>query len=633
MIATLQYVKPGKWAKVLAIAMWALPLAGYSVTITQTVDSASSSTDWNTSLWGSPADSPFSGNDYISAPGLRSAAATRIGAPDATAFVRFYGTSTAFEGDSLTVVGSTELLLKQTANEVADANIILDGGSLRLSAGSSSQGSVTGTLYVASESWLGVADLGTPVLTVGSAITGTNMLHIGSGLGDPGSGTIRFAGDLTGFAGTLEMGGGDVAGTIEFAQSYNATNTTLALRNPSTDIINLTTNVTFLALNYGTNSLPVGTYTAAEINASYVGNGIQFIGTNGTLSVITAPYPAPQPPANTNIVIQVANAGGSDSWNGPLIWGAQTTVSNKDYFSSSSLYGSGQANQVNYGSILGRVRALATDTNFYGNSLTMLDNTELLVKSEGGFTNTCDNLIVEGALVRYSPNSGTSGALAGNLTVASNSVIGVEQVGASTFTIASALHGSGDLSLRAGRTTQTLIISGDLSDYTGGLVLGEGTTALILDFDQDYDLPDMDVSILVNTNFADSINLDQVIKVKTFALGDSYLPVGAAYTAIELDTYFGTTNRFTDGGGTLEVYETVTTGPTVDPVFTSIVVNGSDVTLSWTDEGVGTYSIQHKTNLTDVTWSNVMTNLPAGLGSTNVTASGADQEFYQIIGE
>ena len=73
--------------------------------------------------------------------------------------------------------------------------------------------------------------------------------------------------------------------------------------------------------------------------------------------------------------------------------------------------------------------------------------------------------------------------------------------------------------------------------------------------------------------------------------------------------------------------------PTVDPIINSIAVSGSIVTLSWTAEDIGTYSIQRKTDLSGETWSTVVSNLPAGDLTTNVTTSGSNEEFYQVIGE
>ena len=90
----------------------------------------------------------------------------------------------------------------------------------------------------------------------------------------------------------------------------------------------------------------------------------------------------------------------------------------------------------------------------------------------------------------------------------------------------------------------------------------------------------------------------------------------------------------TQGGFSgLQVVRNGFPGPTAQPVITGISVSGSDVTLSWTDEGVGTYTIQRKTGLTAGSWTDVQGGLPAGTGSTTVTTTGASQEFYQIKGE
>ena len=83
----------------------------------------------------------------------------------------------------------------------------------------------------------------------------------------------------------------------------------------------------------------------------------------------------------------------------------------------------------------------------------------------------------------------------------------------------------------------------------------------------------------------------------------------------------------------IQVVSTGTSGPTEEPVITAISVSGTDVTISWTDEGVGTYSIERKTDLSGSEWTTVASGMPAGTGSTNVTASGETQEFYQITGE
>jgi len=72
--------------------------------------------------------------------------------------------------------------------------------------------------------------------------------------------------------------------------------------------------------------------------------------------------------------------------------------------------------------------------------------------------------------------------------------------------------------------------------------------------------------------------------------------------------------------------------PTIAPVIQSITYSSGIVTLTWTAEDKGIYSIWRKTSLTDPGWSVVLSNLPAGNFSTNFAAGGT-QEFYQIRGE
>jgi hypothetical protein len=74
-------------------------------------------------------------------------------------------------------------------------------------------------------------------------------------------------------------------------------------------------------------------------------------------------------------------------------------------------------------------------------------------------------------------------------------------------------------------------------------------------------------------------------------------------------------------------------GPQTDPVITDFSVSGSDVTLTWTAGNNGTYSIQRKTSLLDVIWTDVLTGLLGGGGTATVQAGGTNEEFYQIYGE
>lgn len=73
-------------------------------------------------------------------------------------------------------------------------------------------------------------------------------------------------------------------------------------------------------------------------------------------------------------------------------------------------------------------------------------------------------------------------------------------------------------------------------------------------------------------------------------------------------------------------------GPEYAPVITSISVSGSTVTLSWTADDAGSYTIERKSSLTGK-WSPVETGLPAGNSIRSVPAGGGSTEFYRITAE
>ncbi len=263
----------------------ALAAAAHAADITQTATGASG-TDWNNAtVWGGSA--PTTGNDYFTfASGTT--ATTRLGTGSAVGF-RVRETGTTFGGDSLTIVGATELLLKQTANQTSTGNIILNGGVLRLSAGASAQATLAGTLQVASESWLGVADTGTPVLSVTSALSGAGLLHVAAGLGTGGS-TVSFSGDLSAFTGTFAIGGGDQPGIVSFTQAYDLSGASMSINTLRTDVLNLNGNLTVGAFSFGSTVFDPGIYSLVDLNADF-GNGSQFTGT-GNLIVGAIPEPS-----------------------------------------------------------------------------------------------------------------------------------------------------------------------------------------------------------------------------------------------------------------------------------------------------------------------------------------------------
>ena len=84
-----------------------------SATITQTVNSSSDSVTWNSSVWGTPAAAPTSGNDYIADGAVTPALRTG----------NFSNSS--FNGDSLTMRNGSTLVDKTTN---VTANFILESG-------------------------------------------------------------------------------------------------------------------------------------------------------------------------------------------------------------------------------------------------------------------------------------------------------------------------------------------------------------------------------------------------------------------------------------------------------------------------------------------------------------------------
>ncbi|MBN2163163.1 MAG: hypothetical protein JXR25_09300 [Pontiellaceae bacterium] len=93
----------------------------------------------------------------------------------------------------------------------------------------------------------------------------------------------------------------------------------------------------------------------------------------------------------------------------------------------------------------------------------------------------------------------------------------------------------------------------------------------------------------------------------------------------------------------IRIYSGIMTAPEVAahytalleaPFIQSIGVSGTTVTLMWSDAGVGTFSLERKSDLTEASWTTVLSNMPpAGAGaSTNFTDSNATG-FYQIKGE
>lgn len=265
-------------------------------TFVQTVNSGGPASEWNDAIWGSgPAMAPASGNEYATANGLMPADHNVfLGAAAVTGRLRAYAGSNGspvFGGDSLTIVSGTELLVKDESPTYS-ANLVLSGGILRWSPGSTANATINGTIKVIADSVLGSVQSSPCVFTIASALTGSATLRIAGGTGS--NQTITFndgtGSSLTGFAGTLDIGGGRTnAGvanpvTVDFEQPYAMSSAGITMgRHGTTDVLNLDANVSVKTFAFNGVDLDSGTYDAATLNSTF-GNGSQFTG-SGTLTV------------------------------------------------------------------------------------------------------------------------------------------------------------------------------------------------------------------------------------------------------------------------------------------------------------------------------------------------------------
>lgn len=287
------------WRLASALALALVGLGNYASAATIVQTAADGGAGWNSStLWGGSA--PTAGNDYVSAGGFYALNDSHVGA-STTGRLRYVTIGSTFGGDSLKLVANTEVLVKTSGTMTG--NIILDGGIIRSSFAPNGSFTLAGTLNVtANGGYLGVDDNGAPTLTVLSTLTGAGMLHLASGR-EVSSGAndnvIRFNGDLSGFAGTFNLGGGSFDGgltwapaTLDFDQDYNLSGASLWMgQYNSLDSLNLDKNVTVGSFKFGINTLAAGSYTAGQLNSLF-GNGSQFVDGGGTLTIAAVPEPS-----------------------------------------------------------------------------------------------------------------------------------------------------------------------------------------------------------------------------------------------------------------------------------------------------------------------------------------------------
>jgi hypothetical protein len=256
-------------------------------------------------------------------------------------------------------------------------------------------------------------------------------------------------------------------------------------------------------------------------------------------------------------IAQTTNSASATSeWN-DAIWGGATPTAANDYVTASGLMTSNSTSLGTGTNVTGRVRAYgaanSASPSFAGNSLSIGASTELLLKDPNETYSA--NIVLNGGVLRWSPNSGGNASFAGSITVAADSVLGVVQSSASVFTIASTLTGSSSLRLASGQGNANVITFDDgvgtsLNGYAGTLDIGGGANAVVVDFNRAYA---MGLAGLKMGGYAtlDVLNLDANITVGSFSFGANTLAAGT-YDAAALNSTYGNGSQFT-GAGTLTV--------------------------------------------------------------------------------
>jgi autotransporter-associated beta strand protein len=343
----------------------------------QTVASGGTTTEWNDAIWGTPAAVPGSGNTYQTATGLDASSDTRLGV-FVTGRVRAYGGTDGnptFAGSSLSIVSGTELLIKSAGTTYA-ANLLLNGGVVRFAPNAGGNATLTGTLNVGAESYLGVVQGAASVFTVNSTLTGSSLLHLAAG--DGNSNSLIFGGDLSGYTGTFDIGGGkgfanaNQLVTVGFSQAYNLPSLRILMgAHGTTDVLRLDHDLTVgsLASTSGNAAIQAGasagirTLSTGALGLTESFSGTISNGSGGTLGL-------------------TKTGAGTLTLSGTNTYTGNTTVSGGKLLVNSST-AAGSAVTVSAGTVTGTPVASLGGTGTIGGNLALSAESSLGFKNGG----------------------------------------------------------------------------------------------------------------------------------------------------------------------------------------------------------------------------------------------------------
>ena len=263
----------------LAAGVALLGSALHGATIFQTVDQASggTSTNWSEAVWGDPAASPTSGNDYVS-DGMTLRTNNNSG-------------TTTFAGDTLTMINST-LIFRRSSR----ANFILDGATFS----AVTNGAIDGTMLLAAGK--------TATFDTNGRLPSLTATLSGSGtFTKSGAGTLTVTNAANTFTGTWVVtqdiltsstaGSFDTVGTfdvtgglLDIGYAFNGTDTNLTLGGTGTFDLSNGFNHTFASVSIAGTTLAAGTYSYGDLDAA---QQAFFVSGADTFTVAGATIPEP----------------------------------------------------------------------------------------------------------------------------------------------------------------------------------------------------------------------------------------------------------------------------------------------------------------------------------------------------
>ncbi len=210
----------------------------------------------------------------------------------------------------------------------------------------------------------------------------------------------------------------------------------------------------------------------------------------------------------------------------------------------------------------------------------------------------------------WGDDSGSGAKTEGNSLATDGSRIMVTAAGSETYNITDAAISNGD------RFGYNFVVAGRSFGVTVALAYMDGTDVVVVSNSMNY--------------VTGGTTPFPVSGAYTFTAGSDPEAIGKTVGIIFIDD--------NAGSGSVQLDEvrfyTDESQPTEAPVITAFSVDGTTVTLSWTTEELGLYSLQSKAGLNDfIEWVTIYSNLPSGSLTTNAAVSGDDQEFFRIISE